>query len=86
MPSNVLGDRRPPCLTKHSWRARVRVDREVRQQDHPLKEVIAVGAIELAGEHAAVLETGARNRTGKGRCARASREVPYPRSRRDIRV
>ena len=50
-----------------STSARVRVDGEVRQQDHSLKEVIAVRAIELAGKHATVLETGDRNRTGRGR-------------------
>ena len=53
---------------------------------HKLKEVIAIRAIELAGQHAAVLETGARSRRGKGRCDRASREVPCPRSRRDVRA
>jgi len=74
---------------RHVWhdaRARVRVDWAVRQQDHSLKEVIAVGAVELAGKHATVLETGARNRRGMDRCGRAFREALYPRSRRDARV
>ena len=71
---------------KHSGGARVRVDWVVRQQDHSLKEVIAVGAIELAGEHATVLETGGQSRRGKDRYDRASREAPCSRSQRDTRV
>jgi len=31
-----------------------------------LKEIVAVGAIELPGLHAAVLEISSRSRTGKG--------------------
>jgi hypothetical protein len=77
---------RAPDGAKHSASARVRVDWAVRQQDHSLKEVIAVGAIELAGEHATMLETGGQSRRGKGHCDRASREALCPRSQRDTRV
>lgn len=38
--------------------------------------VVALAAVEFAGLHAAVLETGGRSRTGRGRCGRASRGVP----------
>jgi hypothetical protein len=71
---------------EHGVRARVRVDWVARQQDHSLKEVIAVGTVVLAGKHAAELETGGRSHTGKDRCDRASREALSSRSQRGLRV
>lgn len=71
---------------KHSVRARVRVNCTVRQQDHSLKEVIAVGPVEFAGGHAAVLETDGRSHRDMGRCDPASQKAPCSRSQRDIRV
>ena len=58
---------------------------------HPLrgylKEVIAVGAVELARQHAAMLETGVRSCRGTGRCDRvASRAALCPHSQLAARV
>lgn len=74
---------RLPAISR--WQT-VRVDRTVIRQGHSLKEVIAVGAIVEAAQHAAVLETDGRSCTGMDRFARAFRGVPYSRSQRDNRV
>lgn len=63
-----------------------RLERVVRQQLRHLKEVIAVGPVEVAAQHAAILETDGETRTGMGHFARASRGVLCRRSQRDGRV
>lgn len=63
-----------------------RLQRVVRQQRLHLKEVIAVGTVEVAGQHATVLETGDPIRTGTGRSGQVSRGALCSRSRRDDRV
>ena len=47
--------------------------------------VVAFGPVEAAGAQAAFFETVVRNRTGTGRCARASRSAPCRHARRGRR-
>jgi len=65
---------------------RVSLQSIVRQFLQSLKEVVAIGAVELAAQHATVLETDGRNRRGMDRCGRASRSIPCSRSLRDRRA
>jgi len=50
------------------------------QPRHSLKKVIAIGAVKLPGQHAAVLETGDLTSTGMGRSAPISPSVACCRS------